>query len=261
MADNINHITVLIVDDDAVNALLARSLLKRVKPDAIIVDFQSGIHAIEYCYSNSSVDLILLDLNMPELTGYETAKQLRLIPDYSDVPIIALTASEVSDELEYCRNAGMNDAIGKPVSEEKLKHLIDKWVFNESEESSNNGKNQTDINVNMRLDLSRVAELMEEDPEFIVSLLGTAIEEIKAQQVKLKTAFSEQDFENLKKSGHKLKGTSSSMGMQILSELARKLEQLNTFSEPNLKNIMSAIDEEIKCVLILAEEKLQDLSD
>jgi len=105
--------TVLIVDDDNVTRLTIKKILQ--KSGYNIADVDSGEKAIDYCIRNLP-DLVLLDLMMPDLDGYETCKALRGIADYNRLPIIILTGLDDLESIDKAFNAGSTDFITKPIN-------------------------------------------------------------------------------------------------------------------------------------------------
>uniref|UniRef100_UPI00374D20F0 ATP-binding protein n=1 Tax=Flavobacterium sp. TaxID=239 RepID=UPI00374D20F0 len=116
---------VLIVEDNKINMLLARTLIKKILPNAIISEALNGRLGIEK-YLEVKPDIILLDIQMPVLNGYETAQEIRMT-DFK-IPIIALTAGTIKGEKEKCLDAGMNDYISKPIIKEVFENMLLKWL-------------------------------------------------------------------------------------------------------------------------------------
>jgi CheY-like chemotaxis protein len=75
-----------------------------------------------------TVDLVLMDCNMPIMDGYESTRRIRQKAEFSELPIIALTANALSDERERCRAAGMDDYLAKPFRKDELATLLDQWL-------------------------------------------------------------------------------------------------------------------------------------
>ena len=111
-------VTILVVDDNPVNLLVAKKMLKKFGANVVIAE--SGEEAISLIPAND-FDLILMDIQMPELNGYETAGELRRL-NYQK-PIIALSANAYEEDVQKSLSFGMNDHIKKPYSEE---HLFEK---------------------------------------------------------------------------------------------------------------------------------------
>lgn len=114
---------IYIVEDNKINMLLAKTLVKQVLPNAQIVELENGKDALEKV-QDTKPDLILMDIQMPVMNGYESAEAIRKLPDTSDIPIIALTAGTVVGEKEKCIESGMNNYIPKPIDKELLEKII-----------------------------------------------------------------------------------------------------------------------------------------
>lgn len=131
MVENSQKITltgrVLVVDDNEINTLLAQRVLTKFGLD--VVTTNSGIKAIELLKAKD-FDLVLMDVHMPDLDGYQTTKRLRAENDqyYKNLPIIALTASVLEDNLEEIEKSGMTDFQLKPFKPEELAKKIAKYI-------------------------------------------------------------------------------------------------------------------------------------
>jgi len=119
--------TVLLVDDDMRN-LFALSRLLSEKGMGVI-KAEDGHKALEALEKNPAVDLVILDIMMPVMDGYETAKQIRARPRFRDLPIIALTAKAMKDDRDKCIAAGASDYLSKPVDVERLFSLLRVWLY------------------------------------------------------------------------------------------------------------------------------------
>ncbi|RZM29771.1 MAG: PAS domain S-box protein [Pedobacter sp.] len=121
------ELTVLIAEDNAINMLLARTLIKRIAPNAKIFEAVDGTEAVKL-FENEQPDIVFMDVQMPEMNGYEAATQIRLSDHKKHTPIIALTAGNEKSEREKCLNAGMDDFVVKPVVEGTIAQVFNKWV-------------------------------------------------------------------------------------------------------------------------------------
>ncbi len=127
-SQNIIDKTVLIVDDNPINLRLANSMLGKLFNDVNILEADSGAEAIEIV-STKNPDMVLMDIQMPGMSGYEATKAIRKIQKRSKPPIIiALTAGTVKGEKERCLEAGMEDYLSKPITMEKLEEMVKKWI-------------------------------------------------------------------------------------------------------------------------------------
>jgi signal transduction histidine kinase len=114
---------VLIVEDDKISDLLILNLLK--KTSHRVLHSKTGVDAIETCRNNPDLDLILMDIKMPEMNGYEATRQIRQFNN--DVVIIAQTAFGLSGDREKAIEAGCNNYITKPINKDELLALIQKY--------------------------------------------------------------------------------------------------------------------------------------
>ncbi|MFZ5659973.1 MAG: HAMP domain-containing protein [Pseudomonadota bacterium] len=117
---------VLVVDDDARNIFALASVLEN--HDIEILYAENGRDGIDTLEANPDIDLILMDVMMPEMDGYETMRAIRAIPAFRDLPIIALTAKAMPGDREKCIDAGASDYITKPVDTDQLLALMRAWV-------------------------------------------------------------------------------------------------------------------------------------
>jgi len=117
---------VLVVDDDARNIFALTSLLENHEMEVICAT--NGRKAIELIESTPGLSLVLMDIMMPEMDGYETMREIRRSPASSGLPILALTAKAMQGDHEKCRAAGASDYIAKPVNPEQLIALMHSWL-------------------------------------------------------------------------------------------------------------------------------------
>ncbi|CAK8725682.1 hypothetical protein GMJAKD_17065 [Candidatus Electrothrix aarhusensis] len=117
---------ILLVDDDMRNVFaLAKVLRDR---GMITVKAEDGIRALE-TLEQEDFDLVLMDIMMPVMDGYETIKKIREQPQYEDLPIIALTAKAMQEDRRRCLSVGANDYLAKPVDTERLLALLRLWLY------------------------------------------------------------------------------------------------------------------------------------
>ncbi|NOJ79164.1 HAMP domain-containing protein [Myxococcus xanthus] len=117
---------VLVVDDDMRNIFALTSVLENHGMQVVFAE--NGRAAIEMLEQHRDVDIVLMDVMMPEMDGYETMRAIRKDLKYSSLPIIAVTAKALKDDREKCMAAGASDYLPKPVDTDKLLELIRLWV-------------------------------------------------------------------------------------------------------------------------------------
>ncbi len=133
---------ILIVDDDVRNIFALTSVLESRKMKVIFAE--NGKEGILSLKADPEVDLVLMDIMMPELDGYETIRQIRQDENYQTLPIVALTAKAMKGDREKCIEAGASDYISKPVNAERLLSLLQVWLFKSDPESGIHRAQPTD---------------------------------------------------------------------------------------------------------------------
>lgn len=118
---------VLVTDDDVRNIFSLTKALEKYKVDVIVA--MDGKHALQQLRDNPDIDVILMDMMMPEMDGYESIMEIRKIPAFKKLPIIAVTAKSMIGDREKCLNAGASDYISKPVDIDQLLSLLRVWLY------------------------------------------------------------------------------------------------------------------------------------
>ena len=119
--------TVLIADDDVRNIF---SLTKALEQHQMkVLAATDGREALQILKENPSIDIVLMDMMMPEMDGYESTKQIRKIPAFKNLPVLAVTAKAMMGDREKCIAAGASDYISKPVDIDQLVSLLRVWLY------------------------------------------------------------------------------------------------------------------------------------
>jgi CheY-like chemotaxis protein len=118
---------VLIVDDDIRNIFALTSVLEQQQMDVVYAE--NGKDGIELLRSTPDVDVVLMDVMMPEMDGYDATRAIRKLKKFRNLPIIALTAKAMKGDHEKCIDAGASDYIAKPVDNEQLISLLRVWLY------------------------------------------------------------------------------------------------------------------------------------
>jgi len=117
---------VLVVDDDVRNIFALTSILEL--RDLKVIHAENGRAGIDLLQRTPDVDIVLMDIMMPEMDGYETMRAIRQIPAFRDLPIVALTAKAMKGDREKCIEAGASDYIPKPVDLDQLFSVLRVWI-------------------------------------------------------------------------------------------------------------------------------------
>ena len=121
---------IMVAEDNPINQYLARTILRKLLPNSVLIEVNNGEEAIE-AYKANQVDLILMDIEMPILSGFEASQTIRKLENsLTHVPIIALTARTVKGERERCLSYGMDDYVTKPMVLETISNLIKAYLVN-----------------------------------------------------------------------------------------------------------------------------------
>ncbi|AYB42172.1 response regulator [Paenibacillus lautus] len=118
---------ILLVDDDIRNVFALSSVLEGYNMEVTFAE--NGREAIELLQENPDFDLVLMDMMMPEMDGYEAMRRLREMPEFDKLPIIALTAKAMKEDRAKCIEAGASDYMKKPIQTEQLLSLMRVWLY------------------------------------------------------------------------------------------------------------------------------------
>jgi len=125
--DVLKYRKVLVVDDDARNIFALTTVLENQEME--VVSATNGRQAIELIQNTSDLSVVLMDIMMPEMDGYETIREIRRQPQFRTLPILALTAKAMKGDREKCLQAGASDYIAKPVNTDQLLSLLRVWLY------------------------------------------------------------------------------------------------------------------------------------
>jgi CheY-like chemotaxis protein len=195
----------------------------------------------------SPYDIVLMDCQMPVLDGYEATRLLRAFEgESSHTVVIAMTANAMPGDREKCLAAGMDDYISKPLTLQELEIVLDRWVQYQansvgfSDQGCSEGVVSTSPMANTQssklstfapehldevpVNLERLHELARGDLEFQRELLEVFLEDALTYVEEVKVALSVEDFVTLARRAHQLKGSSATVAIRKMPELAAKLE-------------------------------------
>jgi CheY-like chemotaxis protein/signal transduction histidine kinase len=119
--------TAMLVDDDMRNTFALSKLLKKHGMNVVIAD--NGQMALETLKEQKNIELVIMDIMMPVMDGYQAMREIRACKDWQGIPIIALTARAMPEEQERCMEAGADDYLVKPVDIDRLLTLLRVWLF------------------------------------------------------------------------------------------------------------------------------------
>ncbi|MBP6741053.1 MAG: response regulator [Leptospiraceae bacterium] len=235
---------ILIADDNPVNLFLMKSVLIQILPNSIIIEATNGQRALEL-YKIEKPDIIYMDIQMPEMDGYETTKAIREIETEAHIPIIALTAGTVKGERERCEQAGMNDYLTKPVIKNSIENSILKWLGGDNSILIKTENEPAPV-VYMHYNEKMLLERLQGDEEFLHSLLSKVKEDFYSDFLKLAESYEEKNFTKVIAIAHKIKGTALTLCFENLASITGALESQEIFEEEKIGNLIIQIEEEIE---------------
>jgi len=222
---------VLIAEDVPMNMIMIRAMLSQMLPNAEFFEAVDGFQAVEQ-FSKTALDLIFMDVQMPEMDGLEATIKIRSLEKYSDkhIPIVALTAGAFKEEQEKCIASGMDDFLTKPVDSVKLKASLEKYL-NEKTEMPVNGKPETDILINGKpVDAHFSKEKLfkrVDSEELINDLITYALTDFPEKIENLGVLIQERKLDSAYKLAHLIKGAALNMSCPSLGEIAAEIETIS----------------------------------
>jgi len=247
-------VNILIVEDNLVNKLLAKTVVSRILTNATIIEADNGQEAVEK-YRKTKIDIILMDIQMPIMNGYQATEEIRKIEkDRTHTPIIALTAGNVKGEREKCLEHVMDDFVTKPFVENDLVQLFAKWLKNSSD---NSATQKVNLGSQSHFNESKLREFMGDDDEAVKEVLIITIKEIQKTDNNLKQLLQNPKLAVFNAVGHKLYGTTTATGLDLLAVIARELEGLENLEQ--IEVVYQKFNKEMQIVIDLIEQEINRL--
>ena len=231
--DDIRGATILVVEDNEINQQVAQELLEK---EGFVVsianDGQEGVekvHTAEY-------DVVLMDVQMPVMGGYEATEVIRKDPKFAELPILAMTANAMTVDRDKALEVGMNDHIAKPIEPKILYSTLVRWIqpgerqlpesFSKTEPANEEGKAQTDQlpaalrGIDVAMGLSRVGG----NSKLYLKLLQKFCSNQSGSFEEIKTALNQGEIALAERFAHTIKGVAGNIGAMNLHLAAKELE-------------------------------------
>ena len=214
-------LNVLLVEHIELNVIVARSVLEKLGNSVDVA--MTGKAALEM-FKPGEYDLVLLDIQLPDMTGLDISRELtKRYPREDLPPLVALTANVLKDKQEYL-NAGMDDVLSKPLSVPALTAMIKKfWDTQDDEESTvtteENSKSEALLDIPM---LEQYLELV--GPKLITDGLAVFEKMMPGYVSVLESNLTAQDKKGIVEEGHKIKGAAGSVGLRHLQQLGQQIQ-------------------------------------
>ena len=211
---------VLVVEDNKVNQMVASGMLTNLGCDYTLVE--NGQVALD-CLSENKFDIVLMDINMPVLNGRNATMQYREVePEDEHLPIVALTADVLAENVATYYEAGMDDYMPKPFTADKLREVLLKWVEQSSSHLEPDHIDTLSTNENQNIDIEKVDSLKEMMGEAYDGLVETYV--VRSLELKNDIVNNNGDVDKLIQDIHSLKGSSGTMGAMKLFSICEGVE-------------------------------------
>ena len=213
---------ILLVEDNEMNQLVASKVLNKWGCEVDIAD--NGKIAVQKLNTND-YEIILMDMQMPEMDGYEAARYIRgkMVSPKSDIPIIAMTAHAFAEEIEKCKEAGMNDYISKPFDQndlyEKIAKLVGAYITLPDIQSTIEMSNEKIC------DLTYLKEISDGSREFETQMIITFNREIPKMIEEMQMCLEQKKWVQLKGIAHKMRPSIDFMGIVSLKNILKDVER------------------------------------
>ncbi len=251
---------VLLVEDNRVNQIVATRVLNQFGCTVSTAD--NGKQGVEMIQTGS-YDIVFMDVQMPEMDGFEATRTIRRIGRWNDLPIIALTAHAMRGDRERCIAAGMNDYLSKPLEFEKLEQVLARWLAkghpnhidqaDDGQMPSGDALEQSETPVQLAppvlqsttatvppipdvssspeparnpLDLAAAMVQLGDDKELLIEVLDVFLEHVPKLLTDLKEAIAKGDIDTVELASHSIKGSSANICAMPTSRVASELTEL-----------------------------------
>jgi CheY-like chemotaxis protein/anti-sigma regulatory factor (Ser/Thr protein kinase) len=251
---------ILVAEDNEVNRLVALRELENLGYNAEAV--VNGYEAVE-ALKRDSFDLVLMDCQMPDLDGYEATRRIRAgeASDSSRIPVIAVTAFAMSEELGRCLEAGMDDYLSKPFREEDLEEVVDRWLSIGSTQDESDDPKAGALPDSGGIDRSTFSRLQElgrsRGGDATASIVRSFLVNLPRYLERMAQGMLNDESGSVAAAAHSLVGSSGMIGALRLSSLCRELETLSR------EGRMDEIKERIRLVeheAVIVEQELTNLT-
>ena len=251
----LHGIKILLVEDNEFNQVVAVDTLKSLIKNLTIDIAENGRIAIEKLKQKKDYDILLMDVQMPEMNGYETTRYIRQHTElgYSNSPILAMTASATKPEIDECFNSGMTAFVSKPIDADilliKISSLLNKEKDEQNNIASDNYNNEPQIvtqNTSVATDAQKVTDLTflksmtAGNPAQMLKYIDMFLNSVPDDWNRLKTLVADQNWPETRVVAHSMKPRINYMGIKLGGELIKKIE-INSGEETNLDAIPDLI--------------------
>ncbi|MDD2741799.1 MAG: PAS domain S-box protein [Rhodocyclaceae bacterium] len=246
-------VSVLLVEDIPTNQLIATEILESF--GVTVESADNGRIAVDKLVDqNRQFDMVLMDIQMPEMDGLEATRRIRASGRHASLPIIAMTAHAFDEEKQRCEQAGMNDFLTKPIDPALLQQVLLRWRSKPSAAEKISPKlpstvtNTADLPDLPGLDMVEGLRLMMNKPKLYERVLREFHQRFVGEAARIREALASEP-ENARRMAHSIKGLAGSIGARTLQTQALALESAIKSHDPALTDELSAFERELDIVI------------
>jgi len=232
---------ILVAEDHPVNQMLFKTILENIGHEVDIAG--NGLEAVK-AVKSSDYDIIFMDVQMPEMNGYEATIEIRKLG--IETPIVAVTASAIKGEKEKCISVGMTDFLTKPFKKKDILPVLGKWIksqtnFKSRAEEIITVENASDIDI---FNFKQAVEVFMGKEKIVLNLLSGFIDKVENQINNMYQNFEKRDFDAIRQDAHSIKGGSSNLYINKLSAAAKDLEAAAVEKDTSCNNLIDSVKNE-----------------
>ena len=245
------------------NIILARELVNNILDQPEIYIANNGKSAVEK-YQEVQPDLVLMDVQMPIMNGYQATQAIRELEESIRTPIIALTAGTIKGERDRCLDAGMDDYLSKPITANQLQEAINKWlVKNPGQEAPEPGEAAATKPAEKALLIFNRATLLERfggNEEIIGEIIDEIWSVVRSGELRKDADSLLQALENgrpekeIRSHAHKIKGTGLTASFDRLAKHAMALEKMDPYNKQMAEDLSRKISVEVDALEAMASK-------
>lgn len=250
--DNLSGLTILVADDTELNRELATCLLEDV--DITVIEAVDGKDAVEqFTAHQDEIDLIIMDVQMPEMDGYEATKAIRQLTKGETVPIIAMTANALAGDDNKCLDAGMNDYLPKPAGADQIYEKIGHWCA-PKEPQENNDTDTTTAEVEedtptVVLNTEEALSLVNGKLNLYLRMLANFSKHYSNVAADMQNMMERGEVEEAARKAHSLKGVAGNIAAPVLQHIALRIEtDLNNQITDHMDQLLAELKDAVENV-------------
>jgi len=229
---------ILVAEDNATNQTVVRAMLQKLQFQVDVVS--NGAEAVEAA-ERTHYDLILMDVQMPEMDGFEATRLISVSSPSSPnahTPIIALTAHAIQGDRERCLQAGMSDYLSKPILPQELRAMIARWCTPSISATPSTLPVITEVNTSPIFDRDGVMNRLDNDEALLQEVMQLFLDNTAVLLDEATIAWSQQDWTTIRQLAHTLKGSAGNVGASQIQDRAKTLETACTLEiEPPMSHL------------------------